>query len=128
MKPLRFAAPILSLTLQLVACATFHAYDGPALPTREVAIVSGSSKFRAATPLALIIRAVDDRTVDVRYSAVALTPGRHALIVDCQLGTEPGTASRHSIDVDVGAGDRYRLRAEMQPGNRACASVELEPE
>jgi hypothetical protein len=115
------------LLLLLCGCATYQAYDGPTRAADELAIVSGASKFRATTPLALIIRSVDERTVDVRYNSVALIPGKHQLIVDCQLGEEPGTASRHVLDVDVGAGDRYGLRAEMAPGNRSCASVSLEP-
>ncbi len=123
----RIAVPLLVVALLHAACATYHAYEGPRRPAGEIAIVSGASKLRAATPLALIIRSVDDQTVDVRYNSVALTPGAHRLVVDCQLGAEPGTASRHSIEIDVGAGERYRLRAEMRPGNRSCASVELEP-
>lgn len=120
-------AALLSLTLLQAACATYQAYDGPQRPAGELAIVSGSPKFSATTPLALIIRAVDERTVDVRYSSVALTPGRHTLLIDCQLDTQSGAVSRHVLDVDVGAGDRYRLSAEMQPGNRSCARVALEP-
>jgi hypothetical protein len=125
MSSLRRLAPLI-LAL-LAGCATYQAYDGATRPADELAIVTGASKFSANTPLALVIRAVDERTVDVRYNSVALTPGKHQLIIDCQLGDEPGTASRHVLDVEVGAGDRYRLSAQMQPGNRACASVSLEP-
>lgn len=128
MRKVHTIALLLAFGLCSAGCATYHAYDGPRRPADEIAIVSGTAKLRAATPLALVIRAVDERPVDVRYSSVALTPGPHRLLVDCELGEQPGAASRHSIDIDVGAGDRYRLTAEMRPGNRACASVELEPE
>jgi hypothetical protein len=114
--------------LVLAGCGTFQAYEGPKRADSELAIVSGSSKFSANTPLALIIRSVDERTVDVRYSSVALTPGKHQLIVDCHLGEEAAAASRHILDVDVGAGDRYRLDAVMRPGNRSCERVELVPQ
>jgi hypothetical protein len=124
----RVIVTVLAIAVGTAACATYHAYDGPQKPTSELAVISGAPKLRAATPLALVIRAVDDRPVDVRYSTVALTPGKHRLLVDCQVGEQVGTASRHSIDVDVGAGERYRLTAEMRPGNRTCASVGLEPE
>jgi hypothetical protein len=117
----------LSLLAMLAGCATYQAYDGPRRGADELAIVSGSSKFSANAPLALIIRSVDERTVDVRYNSVALTPGQHRLIVDCQLAEQPGAASRHVLDVDVGPGDRYRLSAAMEPGNRSCASVAIEP-
>jgi hypothetical protein len=115
------------LALLLAGCGTFQAYDGPKRPASEVAIVSGSSKFSANSPLALIIRSVDERSVDVRYNSIALTPGRHRLIVDCHIGEEAGAASRHILDIDVGAGDRYGLNAQMRPGNRSCESVTLEP-
>ena len=121
-------AVLLAFGFLSAGCAIYHAYDGPRRPADEIAIVTGAAKLRAATPLALVIRAVDERPVDVRYSSVALAPGSHQLLVDCQLGEQPGTASRHSIEVDVEAGERYRLTAEMRPGNRACASVDLEPE
>jgi len=124
----RFIAAVLAMAFLVAACATYHAYDGPQRPAAQLAVISGSSKLRAATPLALVIRAVDDRSVDVGYSTVALTPGRHRLLVDCQLGEQSGTASRHSIDVDVGAGERYRLTAAMRPGNRSCASVQIAAE
>jgi hypothetical protein len=125
MSGLRLAAP--AMVALLAGCGTFQAYEGAQRPASELAIVSGASKFSANSPLALIIRSVDERAVDVRYSSVALTPGRHRLIIDCHVGEEAAAASRHVLDVDVGAGDRYRLRAEMEPGNRACASVALEP-
>jgi hypothetical protein len=128
MSGMRLAAVMFALAPLVVACATYHAYDGPPRPAAEIAVISGASKLRAATPLALVIRAVDDRPLDVRYSTVALTPGKHRLLVDCQVGEQAGTASRHAVDVDVGAGERYRLTAQMRPGNRSCASVEIEPE
>jgi hypothetical protein len=128
MSGVRIIPVALAVALLAAGCATYHAYDGPQRPAAEIALISGAPKLRAATPLALIIRAVDDRAVDVRYSTVALTPGKHRLLVDCQLGEQVGTASRHSLDVEVGAGERYRLTAEMRPGNRSCDSVGLEPE
>ena len=115
-----------TLALLLAGCATFQGYDGPKRPASELAIVSGSSKFSAHSPLALIIRSVDERNVDVRYNSISLTPGKHRLIVDCHVGEEAGAASRHTLDIDVEAGDRYGLAAQMRPGNRSCESVTLE--
>jgi hypothetical protein len=115
-----------ALLLAMAGCATFRAYDGERRPAGEVAVISGEAKLRAATPLALVIRAVDGRTVDLRYNSVELLPGKHSLLIDCQVGGEAATASRHAVEVEVGAGERYRLRAEMRPGNRSCERVQIE--
>lgn len=108
-------------------CATYHAYDGARRSNVELAIIEGSAKVRSEVPLALVIRSVDGREVDLRYASVAVLPGNHLLIVDCQLGGTSGSTSRHGLKIDAPAGGRYRLYAEMAPGNRACASVELVP-
>jgi hypothetical protein len=110
----------------LTACGTFQAYEGSHKPDSEVALISGAAKLRATTPLALVIRAVDGKEVDLRYSSVALLPGKHSLLIDCQLGEGAGTASRHELEVEVAAGQRYRLQADMRPGNRSCERVVLE--
>ncbi|HKE46024.1 MAG TPA: hypothetical protein VKB41_15935 [Steroidobacteraceae bacterium] len=111
----------------LAGCATFQAYDGERRATSDVAVISGDAKLRATTPFALVIRSVDGRNVDVRYSSVALLPGKHSLLIDCQVGTSGTTASRHELDVEVEAGEHYRLQAEMRPGNQSCERVDLEP-
>lgn len=114
-------AATLAAALLLGACATYRAYEGPQKPTSEVAIIEGTAKVRTVLPLALVIRAVDGREVGLQYSSVAVTPGKHEIIVDCQVSGETATASRHAIEVDVSAGERYRLSARMSPGNRSCA-------
>lgn len=110
----------------LAACGTFQAYDGSHRPASEVAVIGGAAKLRATTPLALVIRAVDGKEVDLRYSSVALLPGKHTLLIDCQVGGSGATASRHELEVEVTKGERYRLQADMRPGNQSCERVELE--
>lgn len=110
----------------LGGCATYQAYEGPRLPRSQVATVTGSAKIRTLLPLALVIRAVDGREVGVQFASVALTPGVHELLIDCQVTGEAATASRHALRVEVEAGERYRLTARMAPGNRTCAEVGLE--
>lgn len=125
MKGARLASGALLLAA-VAGCATFQAYDGERRAKSDVAVITGDAKLRADMPVALVIRAVDGRTVDVRYNSVALLPGRHSLLIDCQLGGSTATASRHELDVDVGAGEHYRLQADMRPGNRSCDNVQLE--
>jgi hypothetical protein len=115
-----------ALASLLCSCATYQAYEGPSRSSSELAIIEGSAKLRSELPLALVIRSVDGREVDLRYSSVAVEPGKHQLIVDCQVGGSAGTASRHAVVIEVSAGTRYRLNAQMSPGNRSCAGVELE--
>jgi len=113
-------------SLGLAGCATFQAYDGPARPASETTIIRGDAKLRAEMPLALVIRSVDGRAVDLRYSSVAVTPGHHDVIVDCQAGGAMGATSRHHVEFDAEAGESYRLQADMRPGNASCERVYLE--
>ena len=110
----------------LAGCATYQAYDGPRRSAGEVAVISGSAKVRTQLPVALVIRAVDGREVGLQYSSVAVSAGTHELLVDCQVSGDIATASRHSLNVEVDGGSRYRLTARMSPGNRSCAEVTLE--
>jgi len=110
----------------LAACATFQAYEGPARPASQTATIHGDAKLRAQMPLALVIRSVDGREVDLRYSSVSVTAGHHVLIIDCQVGSAAGSTSRHHVELDADGGESYRLQAEMQPGNANCERVYLE--
>jgi len=112
--------------VMLAACATYRAYEGPARPASEIAVIRGDAKLRANMPLALVIRAIDGQPVDLRYSSVAVGRGHHSLIVDCQVGGASGATTRHHVEVDADGGESYRLQAEMQPGNATCRRVYLE--
>jgi hypothetical protein len=118
--------PIALVALALAGCATYQSYEGTRRPREEIAVVHGDAKLRAEMPVAVVIRAVDGRPVDIKYSSVALAPGKHELVVDCQVGGATGSTTRHRLEVDLGGGDSYRLSAEMSPGNRSCAKVVLE--
>lgn len=109
--------------LTLSAC-TLRAYDGPAQPRSELVIIKGDYRVRAGAPVSVILRRVDDRTLDLRHSAVTIEPGKHELLADC-LVKEYDKETRHSLQVDLDAGV-YRLVPEMAPGNRSCATVRLE--
>lgn len=112
--------------LLLAGCATYQGYEGPRRASDDIAVIHGDAKLRAEMPVAVVIRSVDGRPVDIKYSSVALAPGKHELIIDCQVGGTTGSTTRHRLEVDVGGGESYRLSARMSPGNRTCAQVVLE--
>jgi hypothetical protein len=56
---------------------------------------------------------------------VDVLPGSHSLLIDCRI-RETNSTTRHSLDVEVWAGRRYKLVAETGPGLRECTSVRLE--
>jgi hypothetical protein len=122
--PVRIA--LCAVALALAGCATYQSYSGAKRARDEVAVVHGDAKLRAEMPVAVVIRAVDGRPVDLKFSSVALLPGKHELVVDCQVGGASGSTTRHQVDVDAGPNESYRLVAEMSPGNRSCARVVLE--
>jgi len=115
------AIQLLIAVAPLAACATYQAYDGPSQPKSATALISGDAKLRAELPLALVIRSVDGRTVDLRYASVAVTAGHHVLIVDCQVG---GAAAGETSRVPRGLRPRDPdLRGEVRKGDGAPLRV-----
>jgi hypothetical protein len=115
----------LLFSLMLVGCSTMQAYDGERRTRDELAHIIGDWRVRAGAPLSLILRRVDENDVGLRYSAAAVLPGTHRLLVDCTVAAT-GRVSRHELKVELYAGQRYRLRAETGPGNRECGDVRVE--
>lgn len=104
---------------------TQQAYQGGKLPQDEVARISGDLRFTAGAPLSVLLRQVDGRTLGVSESSVDVLPGSHRLLVDCRI-QEANSISRHTLQVEVLAGQRYRLVADAGPGLRECTAVRLE--
>jgi len=108
-----------------VGCMTQQAYDGPKRPSDEVAHISGDLRITAGAPLSVLLRKVDEYTLSVGESGVDVLPGKHTLLADCLI-RETSSTTRQSIDVEVGAGQHYKLVAETGPGLRECTSISLE--
>lgn len=109
----------------LAGCMTAQTYDGPRRPSGEVAHISGDYLVTAGAPISLIIRMIDGQELSMSQSAVEVLPGTHTLLVDCRIA-ETKSVTRHSIDVEVFAGQRYRLVADTGPALRECTAVRLE--
>ncbi len=110
--------------MTLSGCLSLRAYDGGKRANDEVATVLGDFKVRAGAPISVLLRKVDDYVVDVRYSSVKVLPGKHRLLIDCQV--QGGGTSRYAIEEDLSAGARYRIVADTDAGNRDCATVRLD--
>jgi hypothetical protein len=112
----------------LVACSgcmTAQTYEGARRERDEVARISGDFRVTAGSPVTVILRQVDGRTLGVGDNAVEVLPGSHTLLVDCRIA-ETESVSRHAIEAEVSAGGRYRLVAEISPGLRECTEVRLQ--
>lgn len=118
---------IASLLLLCGGCMTQQSYEGAKLSRDDVAHISGDLRFTAGAPLSVLLRQVDGRTLSVGENAVDVLPGSHTLLVDCRI-QETDSTTRHSLEVEVSAGRRYKLVAETGPGLRECTSVRLEAE
>jgi hypothetical protein len=116
--------PILILTGGVAGCLSVQGYEGPRRETDEVAHISGDPSVNAGSPLTLVLRKVDERTLNVAQTSVDVLPGKHTLLVDCRI-RESNSVTRHSIEVEVGPGERYHLTAETEPGLRGCTEVTL---
>lgn len=109
----------------LAACSAQQAYEGPARPPGEVALVEGDPKFRLA-PVSVFLRSVDGRPLRDTQSSASLLPGEHELTVDCVVA-ESGDRQRLRLQVVLQAGARYRLEPHLVLANQSCDSVRLVP-
>ena len=117
--------PILLLCLALAGCATQRAYQGPARPAAELAVIEGAPRVNAGLPLAPVIRKVDDAVVGLGYSKVSVVPGQHRVLVDCVMSATHRT-TRYELVFEAYAGRRYVLVADSADGNRYCGAVRVD--
>lgn len=119
--------PVLSITLLLglTGCMTAQVYDGPKRDRDELARITGDLPITAGAPISVILRRVDGQALNVGQTSVDVLPGEHRLLVDCRIA-ETKAVSRHTLDVEVDSGRRYRLRAEIEPGMQGCDEVTLQ--
>lgn len=109
----------------LTGCFSVQGYEGEKREADELARISGDPSINAGSPLTLVLRKVDEQTLNVAQTSVDVLPGKHTLLVDCRI-REGNRTSRHSLEVEVYAGVHYRLAAETEPGMQGCASVSLQ--
>ena len=110
--------------LSCTACRTAQSYAGERLAGDQVARISGDLPVNGA-PLAVILRKVDTRELGFSENSAEVLPGKHSLLVDCRI-RETSSTSRHTLDVEVEAGGRYRLAADAAKGLRGCVDVRIE--
>ncbi|HEY5758246.1 MAG TPA: hypothetical protein VIU34_20610 [Steroidobacter sp.] len=106
-------------------CMSVQLYDGPKRNKDEVARITGDPVVTAGSPVTVILRQVDGHDIGVTQTSVEVLEGKHNLLVDCRIAETKG-GSRHSLDVEVFGGRKYRLRAETGPALRECTGVTLE--
>ena len=106
-------------------CMSVQLYDGPKRDKNEVARITGDPVVTAGSPVTVILRQVDGHDIGVTQTSVEVLEGQHNLLVDCRIAETKG-GSRHSLDVEVFGGRKYRLRAETGPALRECTGVTLE--
>jgi len=125
MSAARLALVVVGISLvAMTGCFSVQGYDGEKRDADDLARISGDPTINAGSPLTLVLRKVDERTLNVAQTSVDVLPGKHTLLVDCRI-RDGNRTSRHEIQVEVFAGVRYRLAAETEPGMQACAEVSL---
>jgi hypothetical protein len=115
----------LTVVLACNGCATAQLYDGPRRSADEVAHITGDLRINAGSPLTVVLRQVDETSLNIGQNSVDILPGKHRLLVDCRIA-ETENVSRHAVDVEVASGRRYKLVAEAGPGLRECTQVTLQ--
>jgi hypothetical protein len=112
--------------LGAAGCRTAQSYAGARLTLDQVAIITGDTPLNGA-PLAVLLRKVDRRELSFSERSAEVLPGKHTLLVDCRI-RETSSTSRHTLEVELEAGGRYRLTAEAAKGLRSCVEVRIEAE
>ena len=113
------------LATVLAGCLSVQGYAGPKREADELARISGDPSINAGSPLVLVLRKVDEQTLNVAQTSVDVLPGKHTLLVDCRI-SEGHRTTRHALEVEVDSGVHYHLTAETEPGMQGCAEVRLE--
>jgi len=108
----------------LGGCLSVQGYEGEPRERDELARISGDPSVSAGAPQSLVLRKVDEVALNVAQTSVYVLPGKHTLLVDCRI-SENRSVSRHTIEVEVDAGEHYRLMAETGAGLQGCAEVAL---
>lgn len=115
---------VMAIVAGLAGCLSVQGYEGEKRARDELARVSGDPSVSAGAPLSLVLRKVDELELNVAQTSVDVLPGKHTLLVDCRI-SETRSVTRHSLEVEVEAGEHYRLMAETEVGLRGCAAVTL---
>jgi hypothetical protein len=118
-------AAVLVIAALCAGCGSLQGYEGERRGADEVAHINGDLPVTAGKPITAILRQVDGHTLSFGQTSVDVLPGPHELLVDCRIA-ETGNITRHSLEVEVSAGRRYRLEAEAGPGLRECTQVSLQ--
>jgi hypothetical protein len=100
------------LGVLLSGCGTTQVYEGQQLPRSEVAVIIGDSKLNFITPMNVIIRRVDGKTVSVGSNKVEILPGPHDLEVQCEM-LNIGSFNTHQIHFEAVAGKTYVLAVRV---------------
>lgn len=106
-------------------CMSVQLYEGPKRDRDEIARITGDPVITAGSPITVVLRQVDGQDIGVTQTSVDVLEGPHSLLVDCRIA-ETKRVSRHSLEVEVFGGRKYRLRADAGPALRECAGVTLE--
>ncbi|HEY0686911.1 MAG TPA: hypothetical protein VGD45_31505 [Steroidobacter sp.] len=106
-------------------CMSAQLYDGPKRDRDEVARISGDPVVTAGSPITVVLRQVDGHDIGFTQTSVEVLEGQHKLLVDCRIA-ETKSVSRHSLEVEVFGGRKYRLRADAGPALRECSGITLE--
>ncbi len=112
---------VLFVALIISGCATYRLSG---VPGTVAARVTADPVISAGLPVRVVLRQVDGRPVDLRYSSADLPPGRHEFLVDCRVA-ESGSDSRHVVTAELEPGGRYRFVGVAT--SRRCETVELRP-
>lgn len=104
-------------------CATVNLSDDNETSRDALARIAGDYRVTAGLPVTVTLRSVDGKALKFWQYAADVSSGKHRLLVDCHV-VESDKLSRHELNVEVYAGERYRLEAEASP-HEGCTVIKF---
>ncbi|MGH8497070.1 MAG: hypothetical protein ACREVN_13140 [Gammaproteobacteria bacterium] len=116
---------VIASLLGVSACATARLYEGQARLTEDVAIIQSASRLTVLfSPNPVYVRSVDGRDIAAGVSELVVEPGEHTLVARCRANLIYG--STHTLELDLQAGNTYRLESVANPTTRCSVRVRAE--
>lgn len=110
-------------TLLCSGCATVNLADDDETTPDALARIMGDYRVTAGLPVTVTLRSVDGKALKFWQYAADVSSGKHRLLVDCHV-VASDKLSRHEMNVDVHAGERYRLVATASP-REGCTDIKF---
>ena|SRR5690625_2843580 len=106
----------------LGGCATAQLEGSTGLTKAQTALVSGAPGLGLLGNATVRLEAVDGRDLKPTQSQARIPPGKHSLVLSCQV-THTGASGSAQIEFNAQAGQEYELQLRILKHYPGCSGV-----